>query len=51
MCIRDSSPYGRLPIISLRREDADRLGYDNARQWQALLSNYAPQIADAMKIP
>ena len=40
-----------LPIISLRREDAARLGYDNARQWQALLSNYAPQIADAMKIP
>ena len=40
-----------LPIISLRREDADRLGYNNARQWQALLSNYAPQIADAMKIP
>ena len=40
-----------LPIISLRREDADRLGYDNARQWQALLSNYAPQIADAMKVP
>ena len=40
-----------LPIISLRREDAARLGYDNARQWQALLSTYAPQIADAMKIP
>jgi len=40
-----------LPIISLRRKDADRLGYNNARQWQALLSNYAPQIADAMKIP
>ena len=40
-----------LPIISLRREDAARLGYDNARQWQALLSTYAPQIADAMNIP
>lgn len=40
-----------LPIISLRREDAARLGYDSARQWQALLSTYAPQIADAMKIP
>ncbi len=40
-----------LPIISLRREDAARLGYDNARQWQALLSAYAPQIAEAMKIP
>ena len=40
-----------LPIISLRREGAARLGYDNARQWQALLSNYAPQIADTMNIP
>ena len=40
-----------LPIISLRREDAARLGYDNARQWQALLSTYAPQIADTMNIP
>ena len=40
-----------LPIISLRREDAARLGYDNAKQWQALLSAYAPQIAEAMKIP
>ena len=40
-----------LPIISLRREDADRLGYDSANQWQALLSTYVPQIADAMKIP
>ena len=40
-----------LPIISLRREDAARLGYDSAKQWQALLSAYAPQIAEAMKIP
>ena len=40
-----------LPIISLRREDAARLGYDNARQWQSLLSTYAPQIADTMNIP
>ena len=40
-----------LPIISLRREDAARLGYDNADQWRALLSSYAPQLADAMKIP
>ena len=40
-----------LPILSLRREDAARLGYDNARQWQAFLSAYAPEIAEAMKIP
>ena len=40
-----------LPIISLRREDAERLGYDSAKQWQALLTTYAPQISEAMKIP
>jgi len=40
-----------LPIISLRREDAERLGYDSAKQWQALLTAYAPQIAGAIKIP
>ena len=26
------------PILSLRREDAARLGYDNARQWQTFLT-------------
>ena len=40
-----------LPILSLRREDADRLGYNSAKQWQALLTAYAPQMAEAMKIP
>lgn len=40
-----------LPIISLRREDAARLGYDNAGQRKDLLTSYAPQLADAMKIP
>ena len=40
-----------LPIISLRREDAARLGYDTAAQWQALLSSCAMEIANAMKIP
>ena len=40
-----------LPIISLRREDAARLGYDSAGSWQALLSSYAPEMARAMKIP
>ena len=40
-----------LPIISLRREDAARLGYDSAKHWQALLASYAPQIAEAMRIP
>ncbi|HIZ55398.1 MAG TPA: hypothetical protein H9671_04235 [Firmicutes bacterium] len=40
-----------LPIISLRREDAARLGYDKAEEWQALLSKYAMEMAAAMKIP
>lgn len=40
-----------LPIISLRREDAARLGYDSAGQWKTLLTSYTPQIAEAMKIP
>ena len=40
-----------LPIISLRRKDAARLGYDSAGSWRALLSSYAPEMAKAMKIP
>ena len=40
-----------LPIISLRREDAARLGYDKAEAWKALLSEYAMEMAEAMKIP
>ncbi len=40
-----------LPIISLRREDAARLGYDDAAQWRELLTGFAPEMAEAMKIP
>ena len=40
-----------LPIISLRREDAARLGYDDAAQWRELLTGFAPERAEAMKIP
>lgn len=40
-----------LPIISLRREDAARLGYDSAESWRALLSSYAMELAKNMKIP
>ncbi len=40
-----------LPIISLRREDAKRLGYDNAKQWKSFLTSYAMEMAEAMKIP
>ena len=40
-----------LPIISLRREDAARLGYDDAGQWKGLLTSYAMEMAEATKIP
>jgi hypothetical protein len=40
-----------MPILSLRREDAARLGYDNAENWRALLTSFAPELAEAMKIP
>ena len=40
-----------LPIISLRREDADRLGYNNADRWRKLLFAHAMKMAEAMKIP
>ena len=38
-------------IISLRREDATRLGYDNAQAWHSLLRTHRNKIAAAMKIP
>jgi len=38
------------PIISLRREDATRLGYDNAESWHNMLSYYAIDIAESLKI-
>lgn len=38
-------------IISLRREDATRLGYDNAQAWRTLLRTHRNEIATAMKIP
>lgn len=40
-----------LPIISVRREDAQRLGYDNAEQWRSLLRACAAEVAAQMKIP
>lgn len=40
-----------LPIISLRREDAARLGYDDAERWKCLLTGCAMEMAQAMKIP
>jgi TPR repeat protein len=38
-------------IISLRREDAARLGYDNAYAWRNLLRSQAMTFAQNMKIP
>ena len=38
-------------IISLRREDAARLGFDNAGAWRDLLRAHRNDIAAAMKIP
>lgn len=38
-------------IWSLRREDAARLGYDHAENWQKLIKAHQVEIAEAMKIP
>ena len=38
-------------IISLKREDAERLGYDNAGAWRNLLRAHRNDIAAAMNIP
>lgn len=38
-------------IISLKREDAERLGYDNSYAWQKLIRSNVPAIAESMRIP
>lgn len=38
-------------IISLKREDAERLGYDNSYSWQKLIRSNVPTMAESMKIP
>ena len=38
-------------IVSLTREDAERLGYNNAAAWRELVRRNALQIAEAHKIP
>ncbi len=40
-----------LPVISLKREDAARLGFDNAENWKSFLSSFSVEMAKAMKIP
>lgn len=36
-------------IISLKREDAERLDYDHAAQWRNLLCTHRNEIAEAMR--
>ena len=38
-------------IYSLHREDAARLGYDNAASWRQLVKAHQVELANAMKIP
>ena len=38
-------------IVSLRREDAQRLGYDSAARWRDLLRSQAITLAEGLKIP
>lgn len=38
-------------IMSLRREDAKRLGYDNAKMWRDMLRSQSNKLAKAMNIP
>ena len=38
-------------VISLKREDAERLGYDHAAQWRNLIRAHRCEIAAAMNIP
>ena len=38
-------------VVSLRREDAIRLGYDNSDRWRELVMRHISDIADAQKIP
>ena len=39
------------PVVAIRREDAERLGYDDAESWRALVCACAPEIARGYKIP
>ena len=38
------------PVVTLRRQDAERLGYDNAKNWRALINASICEIAAAYKI-
>ena len=38
-------------IASLKREDAERLGYDNASRWKDMIGSHVTQMASALNIP
>ncbi len=38
-------------VVSLRREDAVRLGYDNSERWRELVMRHISDIAEAQRIP
>lgn len=38
-------------VVSLRREDAIRLGYDNSDRWRELIKRQIPVIAEQSRIP
>ncbi len=38
-------------IVSIRREDAVRLNYDNAKAWRSLIRSQTAAMAESMKIP
>ena len=39
------------PVVAIRREDAERLGYNDAASWRELVCACAPEIARGYKIP
>ena len=39
------------PVVAIRREDAERLGYNDAESWRGLVCACAPEIARGYKIP
>ena len=48
--ISKSKGYIWTHIVSLHREDAERLGYNNAEAWKSLVRRNVTTIADAHKI-
>lgn len=40
-----------ITILSLRREDAERLGYDRGARWRDMLRSQAQTLAENLKIP